>query len=191
MIVPIIFHKVESIILNWVELSSQNIAYKSFFGLLCHIFSFPWMVTWWERIPQEFSRNFTILNIHPWIPIIHRKWGQGNNSYKLSNSSIWPLEIPAYIRIAWKPQISSTNWPPRRNTLSQWNTGCESTWWRKGNQWYADPVWGSVARRKERTSLWTRRQWPVSQSLKWDIVLSYIRYVTQVFAITFELSQKK
>lgn len=102
-------------ILERVALSPQSTVYKSFFELLCHIFSFPWTFTWWERIPQEFGRNITLPNIHLWIPIMHRKWGEFN---KIVTTRPWQL-LTSGNRSFWKSEhwlgyleFSSTHWPP-------------------------------------------------------------------------------
>lgn len=109
------FCKVERMILERVALSPQSTVYKSFFELLCHIFSFPWTFTWWERIPQEFGRNITLPNIHLWIPIMHRKWGEFN---KIVTTRPWQL-LTSGNRSFWKSEhwlgyleFSSTHWPP-------------------------------------------------------------------------------
>lgn len=114
------FHKVERIILKRVALSPQNTVYKSFFGLVCHIFSFPWTFTWWERIPQKFSRNITLPTSIYEIPIVQRKWGEFN---KIVTTNQWQ-HLTFGNRSFCKSEhwfgyleFSSSHWPPRRGSL--------------------------------------------------------------------------
>lgn len=167
------FHKVKRTVLKRVALSPQNTVYKSFFGLVCHIFAFPWTFTWWEeflRSSAETSLYQTSIYEYPSCAgsevvnkiVTTKQWQHltfGNRSF---------LEIRTLV---WEPAFSSAHSPPPRrdslvNEVLDVNLDGE-------REPCSDPVQDSAVRKKVEKEALNTKTWP--QSWKWVAVLSRVR----------------